>query len=77
MDNEICNRIVAKYEDLERTGYGHHLAIQLSLVLGILIFLGVLIWTLNVPDYIKFIGSIAMVIVIMLLAYYVGKFYYK
>lgn len=77
MDNEVCNHIIAKYEQLEKTGYCHHLAIQLSLVLGILIFLCTIIWTLDVPNYVKYIGTFALAVVIILLAYYVGKFYYR
>jgi hypothetical protein len=73
MDNEVCNRIVAKYHELERSGYSDHLSIQLSLALGILILICVLIWAFTVPDYVKYVGTFSLVVVILLLAFRVGK----
>lgn len=77
MDNEVCNRIVAKYEELEKASFSRDLAIHLALVLGILILFSVMIWALNVPDYVKYVGSFAFIIVIITLAYYVGKFIFQ
>jgi hypothetical protein len=74
MDKEVCDRIVAKYEELEKTGISNDVAIQLGLVLGVLILFSVMIWALNVPAYVKYAGSIGIVIVIIVLAYKVGKF---
>ncbi len=77
MDREVCNRIVAKYEELEKASLSNDFIIQLALVLGILILFCVMIWAFNVPDYIKYAGSIALVIIILILVYYVGKFIFK
>ncbi len=74
MDNNVSTCLVARYEQLEKSIFCEVLAIKFALALGALIFLCVLIWSLNIPDYVKYFGTIPLVIIILLLAFYVGKF---
>jgi hypothetical protein len=77
MDKDVCNRIVAKYEQLERASFSCDLSINVALILGILILFSVFVWALDVPPYIKYIGSLALFILIILLSYSVGRFIFK
>jgi len=74
MDREVCDRIVAKYKELEKANITNELVIQVALTTGILILFFVIIWALEVKEYIKYIGSVVIGIGIIMVIYNFGKF---